>query len=219
MTSEMNGLSDGESQALRDNSEAGEALLNSIKPAAAGDSIASKLQSLSPDKPVLDLSTLKDLDSNTLSLFKANLEQQAALWTKVTEPIRNVYNTTKRQEMTGGEDPEARERSEKYTASVQKVLRENMQDLANEAPFRAALPIQVKGETFWAFSPPLQTNICEGCIIFPLHSADPGREAQLRKQGANFANSVSSYEMVFRYKVAQVGPEGESLLPRKPRPA
>lgn len=193
-------------------SEAGEALLDAIKPS---DSVADKLQYLSPDKPVYDMSCAK-VSSQAMESFKSSLSNAINFLGKVDEPLRHAYNSAKRQEMTCGESTDEVQRFEKYKASVEKVLRETMGELAAEAPFRGAFKVQMRNETLYAFFPPLKTDISENCILFPLHSPNPQREAQLRKDDAAWSSSLSSHELTFRCKVTP-DDRGGYLLPRKAR--
>ncbi len=174
--------------------------------------LESRLQALSPDKPVLTADNLNNLDPNQLSILQRSLVAASDQWNKVVDPLRNVFNKMKREEMSGTENANGENWAKNYMDKVLGVLRANMSDLSAEVPFRVAFPVQsflpgaggqVKAETLYAFFPPLQTDLNERYVTFPLHSPDESREAQLRRQ-PSFANSISSHEFEFKCKVSKV---------------
>jgi hypothetical protein len=183
----------------------------------AGDHGRHSLQDLSPDKRVFDVAHLGPQEKAILqNVFCAASEQ----WDKVIEPLRNVFNNWKRQEMSGTDNGTGEAWSKNYFAKVGEVLRDNMTHLAEEIPFRVAIPVQsflpgqdgyMNAKTLTAFFPPLQTDIHERYITMPLHSADPALEAQLRKNNQNLATGITSHELHLR--AVQFG-----IIPRKDRP-
>ena len=188
-----------------------------LRPAGSDQRVETKLQALSPDRPVIDVKNLNRVDEQQMQVFKDTINHATGLWSKTNEPLRNVYDNMKRQELTG-EGPANGDWSKNYISKVEEVLRDNMKELSGEVPFRVAFPVQsflpdskgvMKGETLYALFPPLQANIHDKYISFPLHSTDPSREAQLRRDGS-LATSISSDEQVFRFKV-------NSLMGRRDR--
>ncbi|MBX9685723.1 MAG: hypothetical protein K2X27_03415 [Candidatus Obscuribacterales bacterium] len=226
--SEQSGFSEKPTDPNRatDNAESrlqAESTERELRPSASGEQrIENKLQALSPDKQVFELSNLNKLNPDQISTLQRSLSIAADQWTKVVEPLRNVFNNMKREEMNGTENANGEGWAKNYMGKVLDVLRENMKDLAAEVPFRVALPVQsfvpgqagqMKAETLYAFFPPLQTDIQERYVTFPLHAADPAREARLRQNDASMAARISSDEFLFRCKVSSV--KGEPLLERR----
>lgn len=222
--SEKSGFSDKQ-QPDPDVSNAAEAAFQAereFRPASSNDQrFDTRFQSLSPDKPVLEARNLDKLPAEQVQQLQRTLGQVSEQWSKVSGPLRNAYNTHERNKISGTENGEW---MNNYSGKVLGVLRENTDELTGKMPIRIAFPVQsfapgpggqVKGETLYAFFPPLQTDIQERYITFPLHSTDPSREAQLRKQGLSLATSCSSDELVFHCKRATV--HNETLLPRRQR--
>jgi hypothetical protein len=179
------------------------------------------LQDLSPDKRVYDVGNLSSLNDADRALLENSLHQAVEQWTKVVEPLRNVFNNWKRQEINGNNNANSERYARNYMAKVGEVLGDNMAQLSEELPFRVAVPVQsfapdengqMKAQMLYAFFPPKQTDIQERYVIMPLHSPDPEREAQLRGN-PTLAGSISSHELEFRFKV------GTDLLARRERPA
>lgn len=197
------------------------------RPAPSNDnSTEAKLQALSPDRPVIEANHLSKMDPEQLSVLQRTLGQAADQWSKVSGPLRNVVSTNERNKMTGNADASNSESwAKNYTGKVLEVLRDNMQALSAEMKFVVAFPVQsfvpaangqMKAETLYALFPPKETDIQDRYITFPLHSADPSREAQIRKQGTSLASSISADELLFRCKVSHVNKD-DTLLPRKTR--
>lgn len=223
---EKGGISDGNHEIPRTQETPFHAEDQFSRPAAANDNaVEAKLQTLSPDRQVIEAGNLSKLSPEQQSQLQKTLVQAADQWTKVSGPLRNVISTNERNKMTGNGDASQGDNwAKNYTGKVLEVLRDNMQALAAEMPFRVAFPVQsfvpgqngMKAETLYAFFPPKETDIQDRYITFPLHSTDSAREAQLRKEGLSLASSISSDELLFRCKVCHVNNE-QTLLPRKQR--
>lgn len=219
--SEQSGFKDSSAarpDATREAAEAPFQAERELRPAGNDQNLGARLQALSPDRQVIDVKNIgSKLDGQQLEAFKDTINHATGLWSKTDEPLRNVYDNMKRQELSG-EGAANGDWSKNYISKVEEVLRDNMKELSNEVPFRVAFPVQsfmpdkngqMKAETLYAFFPPLQANIYDKYISFPLHSPDPNREAQLRK-GDSLASSISSAEQVFRFKTS-------SLMERRDR--
>ncbi len=188
----------------------------SLRPSTASDRVEIKLQAISPDKQVIDVANLAKgkVNDQQLSSFIETSKKSFDDLEKARGPLNTVWNNMMRQEMNG--EQSGNDWSMNYISKVQEVLRQNMNDLSAEMPFRVAFPVQsflpdgkgqMKAEMLYALYPPVQTSIHENHITFPLHSLDPQREAQLRNN-PSFSSSISSYEQLFRFKV-------NSLIERK----
>jgi len=212
--SEKSGFSDERVEAASA-VRAAEALFDgSLQSDRASDRTLAGLQQIAPDKPLLSPQDVSRLPVEQQLALKSCVASAAAICAKVCEPLRNVYNTA----MRNGGGPEEMEKLEKYSASVQKVLSANMAEIAAECPVRVAFPVFVTGHApsgkmearvGHAFFPPLRADVCENCIVTPVHFPDKSVEAQARKQGVSFANSISSWELFYQAKV------GAGLLPRR----
>lgn len=187
------------------------------KPAPVGDRIESRLQTLSPDRPVVMADNLSKVDPAHREILRNALEQTVDQCSKVSSPLRQAFNTAQRD---GSEN--SKKWADTHCQKVLGVLCDNMAHVNNDVPVRVAMPIQsfvpgpngqLKGETLYAFFPPLQTDIHQPYITFPLHSPDPQREAQLRKNDS-MAASCSYEEFLFNCKRDH---GGQSLLPKKER--
>lgn len=196
-------------QPVRRESE-GSAFHDQLVRAESGE--RSSLQFLSPDKRVYEVGNLSTLNGSDKALLQQSLVQAVEQWSKVVEPLRNVFNNWKRQEMNGDPNGNGERYAKNYMAKIAEVLRDNMAHLSDEIPFRVAVPVQsfvpgpdgtMRAETLHAFFPPKQTDVQERYITMPLHSDDPAREAQLRKD-PSLANSISSHELEFRLKVGNL---------------
>ena len=175
------------------------------------------LQSLSPDKRVYEAGDLSNLSSSDRNLLQRSLTEATDQWQKVGEPLRNVFNNWKRQEISGDTNGTSEKYAKNYMDKVADVLRDNMAQVSAEVPFRVAIKVwsclpgptgRPGAEILYAFFPPLQTDIQERYVTMPLHSPDPAREAALRKD-VSLANSISSHELQFRFKV------GSDILSRR----
>lgn len=185
---------------------------------AGSDGSNGKWRFLSPDKAVIDAKDLNSINSKDLLLLRGALEQSLDQCSKVAGSLRQVMNQA---HLDGSEG--AKKRADAYSEKVLGVLRENLEDANKDVPLRVALPVQsfsteangqLKAETLYALFPPKEANISDRYITFPLHSADPTREAQLRKEGSMAASC--SYEE-FNFCCKRDYGSGNSLLPRKDR--
>jgi hypothetical protein len=223
---EKGGISDGNHEVPRSQETPFHAEGQFSKPAPTNDSaVEAKLQALSPDRPVVEASHLSRLNPEQISQLQTTLNQFADQCSKVSGPLRNVISTNERNKMTGNGDANQGDNwAKNYTGKVQEVLRDNIQSLSADMPFRVAIPVQsfvpgpngMKAETLYAFFPPKEIDIQDRYLTSPLYSADAGREAQLRKQGLSMASSISSDELLFRCKVTPLNKD-ETLLQRKQR--
>lgn len=182
-----------------------------LRPSSAGDkAIETKLQALSPDKPVVEAKNFAGLGNDAQDSVRHNIVQGAQLWEKMTPSIRATYDKMMRESMNG--DQQEGDWHANYFSKAEGVLREVMSEISQDMDHRIAFPVQsflpdakgqMKAETLYAFYPPLNSNVNEKYITFPLHSTDPNREAQLRKN-PSMANSISAEEQIFRFKVSQM---------------
>ncbi len=174
-----------------------------LRPANAGDNrLEAKLQALSPDKPVVVAKDFAILGNDVQDAVRKGIHEGVQLWGKMAPSIRDFYDKQMRNGTSAGG----------YFEKAVGVLQDVMGEISNEMSHRIAFPVQsflpdakgnMKGETLYAFYPPLHSDVNEKYITFPLHSADPSREAQLRKN-PSLANSISAEEQVFRFKVSQM---------------
>ncbi|MBX9720765.1 MAG: hypothetical protein K2X81_05185 [Candidatus Obscuribacterales bacterium] len=183
--------------------------------------LESKLQALSPDKPVICATDLNKLSPEQFGLLRDCLKDTARTVEMADQSIKNRYNKNKLEEMNGGENADKGELS-KYMQKMIEVLNANMNDSYAALPFRVAFGIQsfnpgrdgqMKAETLYAFYPPTQpAGLHERYITFALHSPDPSREAQIRRD-PSMGYAMSNHEFDFNCKKYEAN--GVPLLERR----
>jgi hypothetical protein len=177
------------------------------------ESSRNELQKLSPDKRVVEVDKLSALSPTELGQFRDAFRQVSEQCQKIDEPLRNVWNNQKLQELNGGdENSSAAKWAKNYMDKISGVLGANLQEISASMDFRVAIPVQsflpgpngnMSAETLYAFFPPTSLGVNERYVMMPLFSGDPGRQAQLEKN-PSFANSVSWHELAFRCKANQL---------------